>query len=970
MMKVSIVNTGRAALSIAALVLFAFVPTAQAAITCTAANTITANVVVLDNPTVFNRLGAQNPNWITYALQRDVIAVDPVTRLPTGDIPGTNLTAGNVELRPDKRTRPLVVRSVAGSCLTVVFTNLLAPVANPNNPQQDALFNDDQVAGRCAGFHASGTELVNGMEDDGSMVGANPGANTGDSTGGAAVCGPGLAEPGGSRTYELYTPHEGAFVINSYGATLGSEQSSGNLGLGMFGQLNVEPIGARIYRSQLTEEEMRLATVGTVPSDCTGAPGEVSGVDCNRGGQPIIDYEATYPAGQFAVDPVNEVQTVTNDATGGTFTLTFNGDTTVALNWNATVTEVQTALDALPSIGAVGGVTVGGAAQNWTVTFADAGPVAALVANDVLLTGGTTTVTETVAGVLGVENVWFAEGKAGLPIINMLTAGGELVHSDINAIIVGDGPNGTFTADTYPLTSVGSNNPSLPNRLEPFREFTSLFHDEQTNSQVFPRWYENPVLQYTLAGVKDQFMINYGSGGIGSEIIANRLHTGVMHDCTDCAYEEFFLASQTVGDPGQLVNFPANTGIEQCDPTNILDAACWRQFNDPVHGPVGANPPIPGNFALFQEDPSNVHHSYTGDFVKIRNTHAGAFEQHIFHLHNHQWLFNPNDDNANYLDAQEIMPGSGHTYELVNGGAGNRNKTAGDAIFHCHFYPHFAQGMWYHIRIQDMFEKGTVLAVSGADDPQNPTTGFHTDPFALRSAQPAARARALPDGELPDGFAIPAIVPMPGKPMAAMPAKVEVVAVDRGDFGVLSGRRPPNGLGQGPDSAQAVVDFASVAGADGVLHTADDVSPGFPFWLAGNTCGVGFVADPDGPGPLQAVCPEGTVGQRMPTPVLDMLTEAGATANGYAPAQAGGWDGGLPRHNLRGYTSGGVSLDTQNRLDFRKVVEIAQPVYFPEIGTDLEKVSMAYQAVRERPSVANNLAGTDTTPGNFVLNGS
>ena len=25
------------------------------------------------------------------------------------------------------------------------------------------------------------------------------------------------------RTYTLYTPHEGAFVINSYGATLGSE---------------------------------------------------------------------------------------------------------------------------------------------------------------------------------------------------------------------------------------------------------------------------------------------------------------------------------------------------------------------------------------------------------------------------------------------------------------------------------------------------------------------------------------------------------------------------------------------------------------------------------------------------------------------------------------------------------------------------------------------------------------------------
>ncbi len=106
----------------------------------------------------------------------------------------------------------------------------------------------------------------------------------------------------------------------------------------------------------------------------------------------------------------------------------------------------------------------------------------------------------------------------------------------------------------------------------------------------------------------------------------------------------------------------------------------------------------------------------------------------------------------------------------------------------------------------------------------------------------------------------------------------------------------------------------------------------------------------------------------MPTPPLDMLTEAGATANGYAVAQAGGWDGGLPRHALLGYTAGGVSLDTQNRLDFRKVIERAQPVYFPEIGTDLEQVSMDYHAVRNRPSAASTLVG-GTAPASFVTNG-
>jgi len=336
--------------------------------------TITANVVVFDSPTVFNRLGAQNPNFINYALRRDV--VNRTTGVPCS-VTGSNCTAGNVELRPDKRPRPLVLRSAAEACLTVNFTNLLAPGANPNNNQQfndlngngiqdagepgDNLINNDQVADRCASLHASGTEVVGSIDSDGSLVGKNPGAT---GSGAAAACGPntvkgGLVGPGASITYNLYTPKEGTFVINSYGATVGSEANGGNLGLGMFGQLNVQPKGAKMYRGQLTEEEMRLATVGTVPSDCTGAVDEVSGVTCNPGGQPIIDYEATYPS----VAP------------------------------------------------------------------------------------------------------WTTEGKAGLPIINMLAGGPnctacELVHSDINAIIAGPNDDGSFPPETYPLESVVNNNPA------------------------------------------------------------------------------------------------------------------------------------------------------------------------------------------------------------------------------------------------------------------------------------------------------------------------------------------------------------------------------------------------------------------------------------------------------------------------------------------------------------------------------
>jgi hypothetical protein len=286
-------------------------------------------------------------------------------------------------------------------------------------------------------------------------------------------------------------------------------------------------------------------------------------------GHPIINYEATYPAGEFLVPPVNEIQTVTNDATGGTFTLTFGGSTTGPIAFDADAATVQAALEGLASIGA-GNVTVTGAPQNWTVEFlSDFGDAALLAADDTLLTGQIlgTVVTETQTGFAGTPNVWFAEGKGGIPVLNMLD-GNEIVHSDINAIIAykNGGTFMNFPETTYPLESVGKRNPTVPNRLEPFREFTVIFHDENAVAQAFPAFFEHPVLSHTLHGVRDSFLINYGSGGIGSEIIANRLGVGPMHDCLTCSYEEFFLTSFTVGDPAMLVDTPANMGLETCGP--------------------------------------------------------------------------------------------------------------------------------------------------------------------------------------------------------------------------------------------------------------------------------------------------------------------------------------------------------------------------------------------------------------------
>jgi hypothetical protein len=133
--------------------------------TCPGDTTLTANVVALDQAIMFNRLGAQNINWMVYALERDVVIqnqrVDeesdgnggiisvpvPPTKpdgmggdeiIPDGTVLSSVIAsanvatlAGNVALRPDKRPRPMVLRVAAGDCLEVNLTNLLDPMPNP-----------------------------------------------------------------------------------------------------------------------------------------------------------------------------------------------------------------------------------------------------------------------------------------------------------------------------------------------------------------------------------------------------------------------------------------------------------------------------------------------------------------------------------------------------------------------------------------------------------------------------------------------------------------------------------------------------------------------------------------------------------------------------------------------------------------------------------------------------------------------
>jgi hypothetical protein len=95
------------------------------------------------------------------------------------------------------------------------------------------------------------------------------------------------------------------------------------------------------------------------------------------------DTAANWSGAAVPVTGVNEIQTITVDATGGTFTVTFGGQTTIASAFDIAAATLQANLEALSTIGS-GNITVTG------------GPGAA---------GGGTPYTLTFIGTLGYQNV-------------------------------------------------------------------------------------------------------------------------------------------------------------------------------------------------------------------------------------------------------------------------------------------------------------------------------------------------------------------------------------------------------------------------------------------------------------------------------------------------------------------------------------------------------------------------------------
>ena len=663
-------------------------------------DTVLVKMAVIDQPIIFNRLGAALPTGMMYVLQSDLVSKTTNQWQPS-------FTLGDVKLRDDKRPRPIVLRANVGDVLKIEFVNYLTRhdptgIVDAYNTDRPDTINQAQAssiypATRSVGVHIMGTELLQTIASDASWVGENVNS---------------LAAPGESRTYYLAAAQEGTFMIYSPADLLDNNGAirAAQLSSGLFGTLAVQPPTAEWYRSQVSEEDLQQAVEYYIDSDkkhYSKEEVESEGFYNLSDVYPVVDYNAN-----------------------------FNGTDKPILKM-------------------------------------------------------------------------YKQVRARLR---------ELVYSDLTAIITGP-DHGDFLPDNpspsfFPV-------PSSPNRHQPYREFAIHYHEAPYVVQSFPVFYDadgatgiGDITGTLTAGV-DRFAINYGTGGIGAEIYANRIKVGPMADCVDCAYEEFFLSSWAVGDPATIVDIPANAihATQASADSSLQNMFLWNQS---VDGKIPVDPTGYGKFkatkVVYPDDPSNVYHSYMNDHVKFRVTHAGGGVTHVHHQHAHQWLHSPNNDNGHYLDSQTINPGSSYTLEIAYDGSGNLNKTVGDQIFHCHFYPHFAQGMWSMWRVHDVLELGTEVGANGL---------------------PVPGARALPDGEIPKGTAIPGIVPMPTLAMAPVPAKTHI------------------------DNGQVVIDDMSK-------------NPGYPFFIPG------------------------VAGSRAPHPPLDFAHGAIYNTDGDSVAY-GPLNGGLPR---------------------------------------------------------------------------
>ena len=147
---------------------------------------------------------------------------------------------------------------------------------------------------------------------------------------------------------------------------------------------------------------------------------------------------------------------------------------------------------------------------------------------------------------------------------------------------------------------------------------------------------------------------------------------------------------------------------------------------------------------------------------QVPRLHAGPKEHHIHHLHAHQWLHTPDDDNSSYLDSQAIGPGYSFTTEIAYDGSGNRNRRRATRSSTATSTRTSRRACGRCGASHDVFEAGTALDADGRPRPARARCPTARSPPARRSRR-SSPSRPSPWPRCPDGQpfqrAIPFFIP-------------------------------------------------------------------------------------------------------------------------------------------------------------------------------------------------------------------
>ncbi|MFZ3166501.1 MAG: hypothetical protein WA130_02720 [Candidatus Methanoperedens sp.] len=276
-----------------------------------------------------------------------------------------------------------------------------------------------------------------------------------------------------------------------------------------------------------------------------------------------------------------------------------------------------------------------------------------------------------------------------------------------------------------------------------YRSYALFMQDEMEGIIGPVAWFENGSIAafgkpfFPATGLQDEiFLLNYKSEPLRNREGAWERHRG------EIPTKEVFdaggikvqggLKTGTPGNPNVDIILPdGNTiTVNASNMTVILpngrkfgptDNFCGEDYNtsdNSPNGPMYKYSACVGEEAHLQSwpfgDPATaLPRAYWGDPIVVYAATASAHETHTFHQHTHRWLHDPDQANisslpvpetllqtSNRLDVQGIGPGE--VFKLVyEQGAGSQMGTAGDSIFHCHLYPHFAGGLWSALRVFD-----------------------------------------------------------------------------------------------------------------------------------------------------------------------------------------------------------------------------------------------------------------------------